>query len=96
MSNGMLTLDEVMQYLSLDKAGVEELVQKDKLQAYKIGGVYLRFRKDQVSMLKGKPVKRRKTKKGGVIDNVINFWDFNNFYIITGVCLLVILYLMLR
>ena len=92
----MLTLTEVMQFLGLDKAGVEELVQKDKLHAYRIGGVYLRFRKDQVSELKRNIFQRRKGKKGGVIDRVRDFWDFNNFYIITGICLLCILYFLLR
>ena len=46
MTEGMLSLQEVMEYLDLDKAGVESLVKKDKLNAYKIGGVYLRFKKD--------------------------------------------------
>ena len=96
MPNGMLTLNEVMQFLELDKTGVEDLVQKDKLHAYKIGGVYLRFRKDQVSQLKRTITQKRKGKKSGVIDRVRDFWDFNNFYIITCVCLLFILYLLLR
>ena len=51
MAEGMLTLNEVMQYLGLDKKGVESLIKKDKLQAYKIGGTYLRFEKDQVAAL---------------------------------------------
>ena len=96
MPNGMLTLNEVMQYLSLDKGGVEELVQKDKLNAYKIGGVYLRFRKDQVSDLKRIVSRKHIHHKSGAMDRLRDFWDFNNFYIITGSCLLFVLYFLLR
>ena len=96
MPNGMLTLDEVMQYLELDRPGVEELVQRDKLHAYKIGGVYLRFRKDQVTELKRRTTPRHKTQRAGVVERVRDFWAFNNFYIITGLCLLCILYFILR
>ena len=52
MADGMLSLNEVMQFLNLDKLGVEDLIKKDKLNAYKIGGTYLRFKKEQVVALK--------------------------------------------
>jgi hypothetical protein len=95
MADGMLSLNEVMQFLDLDKEGVEKLVQEDKLTAYKIGGVYLRFRKDQVMDAKAE-LSIRKRKKSYVRERIADFWDFNNFYILTGTCLIFILYLVLR
>jgi len=95
MADGMLSLNEVMQYLDLDKKGVEQLVQDDKLMAYKIGGIYLRFKKEQVMTAKTE-LAIRKRKKSYVGERIADFWDFNNFYIITGVCLIFILYFVLR
>ena len=95
MADGMLSLNEVMQYLDLDREGVEELVRKEKLQAYKIGGVYLRFKKDQVMSLSLEKA-IRKRKRFYIRERIADFWDFNNFYIITGICLICILYFVLR
>ena len=75
MANGMLSLNEVMEYLDLDKTGVEEFVRKDKLDAYKVGGVYLRFPKEQVCDLKQEITKKEKWKKGA-LDSIRNFWEF--------------------
>ncbi|MBU1863924.1 MAG: helix-turn-helix domain-containing protein [Candidatus Omnitrophica bacterium] len=91
MSDGMLSLDETMQYLDLNRTGVEELIKKNKLTAYKIGGTYLRFRKDQVEMLLSKDKKEHI-----VLERVKNFWEFNNFYILAGMCILCLLYFALR
>ena len=97
MPNGMLSLDEVTQYLDIDKTVIEELVKRDKLNAYKIGGIYLRFRKDQVVTLKRKVMrKKKKEKESNTLEHVRDFWEFNNFYIIASVCLLVLLYFTLR
>jgi ubiquinone biosynthesis protein Coq4 len=95
MSDGMLSLNEVMQYLDRDKAGVEDLVNQDKLTAYKIGGVYLRFKKEQVETLKLECAMHKK-KKSYLRERISDFWDFNNFYIVTGLCLICILYFILR
>jgi excisionase family DNA binding protein len=95
MADGMLSLNEVMQYLDLDKEGVEELVRQDRLTAYKIGGVYLRFKKDQVMGVKLEKA-IRKRKKSYLRERLADFWDFNNFYIVTGICLIFILYFVLR
>jgi len=95
MTEGMLSLQEVMEYLNLDKAGVEGLVKKDRLNAYKIGGVYLRFKKDQVIDLMKLLVKET-PQDNPKFEKLRDFWAYNNFYIITGVCLLILLYFALR
>lgn len=91
MADGMFSLDEVMQYLSLDQQGVEELIRRDKLNAYKIGGVYLRFRKDEVMALREDTMRREKVKHSSWVQWK-NFWEFNNVYIVTGAVLVVLLY----
>jgi len=81
MTEGMLSLQEVMEYLNLDKAGVEGLVKKDRLNAYKIGGVYLRFKKDQVIDLMKLLVKET-PQDNPKFEKLRDFWAYNNFYII--------------
>ena len=95
VSDGMLSLQEVMAYLELEKTGVEELVKKDKLNAYKIGGIYLRFKKDEVLGLKSDLIHEEKT-DNPALEKLHDFWAYNNFYIITGFCLLILLYFALR
>jgi excisionase family DNA binding protein len=91
----MLSLEEVMHYLDLDKEGVESLIHEEKLHAYKIGGVYLRFKKAQVeSVYLEKTIAKKK--KSYVHERMSDFWEYNNFYIITGLCLIGILYYVLR
>lgn len=44
----LLTLEEVTVYLGLPEEQVVRLVEAKRLPAYKVGGSFLRFRKDQV------------------------------------------------
>jgi excisionase family DNA binding protein len=48
MDEKLLTIGEVAQHLNLSEEAVKELVEKGHLPAYKIGGIILRFKKEQV------------------------------------------------
>ena len=50
MSEKLLTVEEVSQYLNLSEEAIKELVEKGELPAYKIGGSFLRFKKLQVEL----------------------------------------------
>ena len=52
MSEKLLNVREASEYLGISSKKVEELVRKGKLPAYKIGGTYLRFRKEQIKTMK--------------------------------------------
>ncbi len=83
--NNMLTLDEVKNYLEIEQQAIEKFIQDGVLHAYKIGGVYIRFRKEEVLHLKY-DVLLKKKKTGASISfgqQLWNFWRFNNFYIIS-------------
>ena len=95
MADGMLSVEEAMQYLSLDQAGVEELIRRDKLNADKIGGVYLRFRKEQVMTLRNELLQKERKKHSSWV-HWKNFWDFNNVYILTGALLIILLCLVTK
>lgn len=83
--NNMLTLEEVKNYLEADQNQVEDFIKRRKLSAYKIGGTYLRFRKEEVLNLRseGLPRPPKSQAKMSVLSRVRDFWRFNNFYIIS-------------
>ena len=83
--NNMLTLDEVKNFLEVEQQVVEKFIQEGVLHAYKIGGVYVRFRKEEVLSLKYDVLlKKKKTSESGSLGQRLwNFWRFNNFYIIS-------------
>lgn len=83
--NNMLTLDEVKNFLEVEQQVVEKFIQEGVLHAYKIGGVYVRFRKEEVLSLKYDVLlKKKKTSGAGSFGQRLwNFWRFNNFYIIS-------------
>lgn len=94
MPEGMLTLDEVMQYLDIDRDEVEDLIREGKLHAYKVGGVYLRFKKSQVMNLKSHEM--TPALDSSTLSKARDFWDYNNFYILTALFLVGLLVYVLR
>ncbi len=92
--NNMLTFDEVKNYLEIEQQGVEQFIRDGILHAYKIGGVYIRFRKEEVLSLKY-DVLLKKKKTGTSISfgqRLWNFWRFNNFYIISVLIIAILAY----
>lgn len=87
MTHGLLNLAEAMAYLKVTKSDIQKLVKAKKLTAYKIGGAYLRFKKDQLVLLKHE-MRNQQEKETSIIGHgVQNFWAFNQTYIIVG-CLM--------
>ena len=78
MSDGLLTEEEVKSYLGLDHVAVEKLIRRKKLTAYRLGGMYVRYRKDEVTALKN----GRKFHLPGQLERswFDKLRDFSNFY----------------
>jgi excisionase family DNA binding protein len=83
--NNMLSIEEVKNFLEVDHSEIEKYLKAGKLHAYKIGGTYLRFRKEEVLTLRSEllPKKGRSKPKKSFVSAVSDFWSFNNFYIIS-------------
>lgn len=52
MTEKLLTLKEAAEYLGLSEEEVRQLVKKGEIPAYQIGGMYLRFKEEQIFSLK--------------------------------------------
>ncbi len=93
--NNMLTLEEVKHFLEVEEDEIENFLKIGKLHAYKIGGTYLRFRKEDVMNLRFE-VQPRKIKTApnfSLASRILDFWKFNNFYILSVVLAGLILYI---
>jgi hypothetical protein len=90
----MLTLDEVKNFLEVEQSVIEKYIKDELLHAYKIGGVYIRFRKEEVLGLKYDVLAKKKnagpSKSFG--QQILDFWRFNNFYIISVLIILALAY----
>ena len=56
MTEKLLTVDQVAEYLNMSRDEVKKLVEIGELPAYKIGGAFLRFKKEHIEIYKRKHV----------------------------------------
>lgn len=97
----LLTIRDVSLILGISEKEVIDLAESGALPAYKIGGVYLRFKKEQIDAFKksffagkrdhGKDVQRDSWKKYAFSDRIADFFYFNDFYILSALLILLIL-----
>lgn len=100
MEEKLLTIRDVSQILSVSEKEVMDLAEKEVIPAYKIGGVYLRFKSHQV--MDYKKNLRRGTQHlpelevYGRSEKVRDFLYFNDFYILAGLLVALILVVIFR
>lgn len=90
----LLTVREVSIMLDISEKEVLDLAESGKIPAYKVGGVYLRFRRDQVLEFRRsrKPLSvETGTSQYSFRDKLRDFFYFNDFYIVVGVLIILLL-----
>jgi excisionase family DNA binding protein len=96
----LLTVREVSLILDISEKEVLDLSESGKLPAYKVGGVYLRFKRDQVMEFKKthKPVsvKADSSSQYKFKDKIRDFFYFNDFYIMAVLVITLLLLVILR
>jgi len=89
-----LTEEEVQHYLGKTPADIQKLMKRGKLTAFRVGGSYIRFKKEEVVALKsGKKFIAPEELGRSQLERFRDFWKFYSFYVITSVCLLVFIIL---
>ncbi len=107
MSDKLLTLKEAAECLRLSEKEVRDLANKGKIPAYHIGGIYLRFKEENIFSLRGKyggcvrmDVKKNRPEEQGYSDtflsNIKDFFYFNDFYFISAGTITFLIYLILK
>ncbi len=93
--NNMLSLEEVKNFLQLNQDDLEKYLKNGKLKAYKIGGTYLRFRKEEVLTLRSELFPKRSARPS-LASKARDFWHFNNFYIISTIIVAALIYVIAK
>jgi excisionase family DNA binding protein len=82
----LLTVRDVSLLLGISEKEVVNLAENGAIPAYKIGGVYLRFKKDQIQEFqksnKSLQIKTNVLQKYTFKDKISDFFYFNDFYIL--------------
>jgi excisionase family DNA binding protein len=96
----MLTVRDVSIILEVCEKDVLDLAEKGTIPGYKIGGVYLRFKKEQVEQYKKNqhhlhPAATPKESVGAQ-DKIHDFLYFNDFYIFATIFIILLGYLVYR
>lgn len=106
----LLTIREVGIILGISEKEVIDLSETGEIPAYKIGGVYLRFKQGQIEEFKKSfrpvPQKEETTQKysttsspvsqEGIKDKLSDFFYFNDFYILSILIILLVLVIIFR
>lgn len=86
--------------MSLSEKDVLDLTEKGTIPGYKIGGLYLRFKQEQVEQYKKSHLhlhpKHAKKEPVKIADNISDFFYFNDFYIFAVISIVLLGYLVYR
>lgn len=93
----LLTVRDVSQILGVSEKEVIDLAESGSIPAYKVAGVYLRFKKEQVDDFKknfkySNTVKKNEEAKYSFKDRLADFIYFNDFYIFSFLAIVLILF----
>jgi excisionase family DNA binding protein len=97
----LLTVREVSLLLNISEKEVTDLAETGRLPAYKVGGVYVRFKKEQVLEYRkqfhpSSAAKLEPAKKNSFSDSLNDFFYFNDFYILAATLIVLLLTVILR
>jgi excisionase family DNA binding protein len=91
----LLTVRDVSLLLGISEKEVVNLAESGVIPAYKIGGVYLRFKRDQIQEFqKSNKAALERThipQKYTVNDKISDFFYFNDFYILAVLIIVLLL-----
>jgi excisionase family DNA binding protein len=93
----LLTVREVSVLLAVSEKDVLDLAESGALPAYKVGGVYLRFKPSQVDEFKKKNLSvGERSRQYSVRERILDFLYFNDFYIAAVLAIAAILFFILK
>ncbi|MBD3296875.1 MAG: helix-turn-helix domain-containing protein [Candidatus Omnitrophica bacterium] len=120
MSEKLMTVRELSDYLGISEEKIVALVEKRVLSAYKIGGELLRFRKEQIDAIRPEIESRVKNglttgsapdadttgrehhvphvpvEEDDIRSRIADFFYFNDFYIVSAVLVVILLFIIFR
>ena len=93
----LLTVREAAEELGITEQEVIDLAGQGKIPAYKIGGIYLRFKSEHVQEAKQSISRAGQKKfKVGRLQRLADFFYFNDFYILALSIIILMLIIIFR
>jgi len=93
MMKKFITSKEAADYLAISEDELNGLVKIGRIPVYRIGGIYTRFKVDDLEAYRRKGITRPgKKHKSNITDNIKDFFYFNDFYIYSTIAIAIILY----
>ncbi|MFH1247726.1 MAG: excisionase family DNA-binding protein [Candidatus Omnitrophota bacterium] len=95
----LLTVRDVSFLLGVSEKEVLDLAQNSSIPAYKVGGVYLRFKKDQVDEYKKSLHHQNREQHQthySLKERLADFFYFNDFYLLSFLIILLMLFVILK
>jgi hypothetical protein len=95
MSSGFLTEEEVRTYLQATPADLEKLIRRGKLTAFRVGGEFVRYRKEEVVALRtGQKFRQPDQLERSLWDKARDFVNFYALYFLLPVlAILLVVYI---
>lgn len=91
----LLTIRDVSLILGISEKEVMDLAQSGQIPAYKVGGLYLRFKREQIEEFRKsfRPAshKPKDLSQYSFQDRISDFFYFNDFYILSILVILLML-----
>ena len=100
MSEKLLNIKEVSDYLGISQEDLRKLVDKGEIPAYRLGGTILRFRRDQLDQVKAKGIPEIDDFEEQALalpqgysrfEKWRDFLYFNDFYILSAIIIAILL-----
>ncbi len=100
----LLTLEEVADMFAISEQKVIELAEKGVIPSYKLAGVHLRFKAEQIEAAKDKITKavfhEREQElvktKASFKDGILDFFYFYDYYLFMAVVICMLIYWVLK
>lgn len=97
----LITVRDVSIMLGISEKEVIDLAEDGRIPAYKVGGIYLRFKREQVEEFrktsrKTHPHKEEEVKKYSLKSRIGDFLYFNDFYIVSAMVIIAMFFIILR
>lgn len=88
-----MTIRDVSSILGISEKDVIERAERGEIPAYKVGGVYLRFQREQVERLAHTSRRKERGSREGysTAEWLRDFFYFYDFYILSAILIVVLL-----
>ena len=96
----LFTVRDVAIYLNLSEKEIIDLAENGTIPAYKVGGVYLRFKREQVEEYRKSQAyyvsKGTGPQEDSPAGKLVDFFYFHDFYLISALLIALILVIIFR